>query len=127
MAWIALGISFALIILPRLVPICTGLAAGGNPMRCHYAYQAEFLVTLLALLIAGSLFVLRTAEAKLFTGFVLLLLGIIIAVLPQPWAIGTCFRGMACGKTSLFTVAGGGLLTLTGAIIVWLNYQKYRD
>lgn len=126
MAWIALVISLALVVLPRIVPVCTGIAANGNPMRCHYAYQAEFLVVLLAVILSGSLFFLHTSEARLLTGFVLIMLGIIIVVLPQPWAIGICFRGMSCEKTTFFTVAGGGLLALTGAIIAWLNYKKYR-
>lgn len=96
-------------------------------MKCHYAYQGEFLVALLAVVIACSLFVVRTAEARLLAGFVLLLLGVIIIVLPQSWAIGICFRGMACEKTTFFTVAGGGLLALTGAAVTWFSYQKIRD
>lgn len=127
LAGIAVAISLILLILPRIIPICTGLAPGGSPMRCHYAYQAEFLVVLLAVVIAASLFVVRTAEARLFSGFVLLLLGIVIIVLPQPWAVGICFRGMACEKTAFFTVAGGGLLILTGAAVTWFNYQKHWD
>lgn len=127
MAGIAMAVSLILLILPRIIPICTGLAPGGSPMRCHYAYQAEFLVVLLAVVISGSLFVVRTAETRLFAGFVLLLLGIIIIVLPQSWAVGICFRGMACEKTTFFTVAGGGLLALTGAAVAWFSYQKYRD
>lgn len=126
-AGIALAVSLILLILPRIIPVCTGLAPDGSPMRCHYAYQAEFLVVLLAVVIAGSLFVLRTAEARLLAGFMLLLVGLIIIVLPQDWAVGICFRGMACEKTTFFTVAGGGLLALTGAAVTWLNYQKYRN
>lgn len=123
-AWTAVTLCIFLIVLPRIVPVCTGLDAAGNPMKCHYTYQAEFLVTLLALILAGSLFVLRTPEARMLAGALLFLLGIIILVLPQPWASGICFRGMACEKTKFFTVAGGILLSLTGAIIAWLEKQK---
>lgn len=124
LAMLAAVISLALLALPRIMPICTGLDAGGNPMRCHYAYQAEFLVTLPAVVLAGGLFVVRSAEARSLAGFMLSLLGLVIIVLPQPWAVGICFRGMACEKTALFTVLGGGLLALTGAIVAWRNHAK---
>lgn len=126
-AWVAVIISLVLLILPRVVPICPGLGGDGSPMRCHYAYQAEFIVTLLAVILAGSLLVVRTAEARLLNGFVVCLLGAGIIVLLQPWAVGICPHGGACHKTAFFTTIGGGLLALAGAFIAWLSYKKQRE
>ncbi|HBS57959.1 MAG TPA: DUF4418 domain-containing protein [Firmicutes bacterium] len=127
LSWSAVIVSIALLLLPRIVPICTGLGAGGSPMQCHYAYQAVFVVTLLAVIQAAAFLVLRTAEARLLNGFVLLLLGITIIVLPQSWAIGICPHGGACAKTTFFLTLGGGLLVLLSAATVWLNRQTREE
>ena len=124
LAWVVLLLSLVLLLLPRIIPICTGLA-DSKPMVCHYTYQAEFLVTLLAVIVAGGLFVLRTAEARLLSGFILALLGIIVVVLPQSWAIGLCTYG-GCQKTVFFSVGGGGLLALVGAAIAWNSARKIQ-
>lgn len=127
-SWFALIISILLLVLPRIVPICTGLAGGTQPMQCHYTYQAEFVITLLAVILSGSLFVLRTAEARLLTGFVIFLLGVIVIVLPQPWAIGICpHLSSACQKTTFFETIGGGLLVLSGAILAFINYKTQKE
>lgn len=99
-------------------------------MRCHYAFQAEFIVTLIAFILAISLVVLRTAEARLFSGFLILLVSIIIIVLPQPWAIGICPHGGACAKTAFFTTIIGSLLGVIGAVIVWIvrkGQEEYQS
>lgn len=127
LSWGALAVSVILLVLPRIVPICTGVGAGGSPMRCHYAFQAEFIVALLAVILAAASLVLKTQEARLWNSFVLLLLGIAIAVLPQPWVIGICPHGGACAKTTFFTTIGGGLLTLLSATGVWLNRQNREE
>jgi hypothetical protein len=124
LAWSAILISLVLLVLPRGIPICTGLAGAGSPMRCHYAYQAEFLVTLLVLILAVSLLVSRTTEAQALSGFVILLAGIIIVILPLPWVIGICTHGGACLKTAFFTTIGGSLLSLAGAAIIWLTRKN---
>ena len=123
LSWIALIVSIVLLILPRIIPICNGHTHDGAPMLCHYAYQAEFIITLLAVILSASLFVLRTAEARLLTGFVILLLGISIIVLPQPWAIGICENG-ACAKTTFFAIIGGSILGLTGLLIALLTRKS---
>ncbi|WP_094603212.1 hypothetical protein SPSIL_012160 [Sporomusa silvacetica DSM 10669] len=122
-SWSALLAAIVLLILPRLIPICNGLMKNGSPMSCHYTYQAEFIFALLAVILASALFVLRTEEARLLTGFILLLLGIIVIVLPQPWASGICQAG-GCMKTAFFSNIGGGWLALSGAGIVWLIGRK---
>ncbi|BBB89481.1 MAG TPA: DUF4418 family protein [Methylomusa anaerophila] len=125
-SWSAVFISVVLLVLPRIFPICNGLMKNGGPMKCHYAYQAEFIITLLAVILSAALLVLRTNEARLLTGFIVFLLGIIVIVLPQPWAIGICEAG-ACGKTTFFATIGGGLLALAGAGIVGLTWKSKDD
>ena len=127
-AWFAVVISTILLILPRILPICNGLAGGTEPMQCHYAYQAEFIVTLLAVILSGSLLVLRTAEARLLAGFVIFLLGIVIVVIPQPWAIGICpHMSSPCHKTTFFETIGASLLIIAGGIITALNYKLRKE
>ena len=119
LSWSAILISAVLLVLPRAIPICTGLGHGGNPMQCHFAYQSEFIFSLLALIFSVALLVLKTTEARVLSGFLLLLLGIIIAILPQPWAIGICSHGGACTKTAFFSTVFGSFLSLVGALLIW--------
>lgn len=124
LAWTALIISVILLVLPRILPVCTGLDGSGNPMQCHFAYQAEFIIALLAVILSASLLVLQTAEARLLAGFIIFLLGIIIIVLPQPWAIGICpHLSSPCHKTTFYITIGGGILALTGAVLAWLHLK----
>ncbi|MBP2625492.1 MAG: hypothetical protein H6Q68_203 [Firmicutes bacterium] len=119
LSWIALIISVSLLILPRFVSICTGHTGNGSPMQCHYAYQAEFIITLLAVILSASLLVLRTTEGRLLASFIVLLLGITVIILPKSWAIGICENG-ACLKTASFTTIGGSILAITGLLIAFL-------
>lgn len=127
LSWSALFISLVLLLLPRIVPICTGLASNTQPMLCHYTYQAEFLITVLAVILSGSLLVLSGTEARLVNSLVIFLLGMVILILPQPWAIGICPEAGACHKTTFFVTIGGALLTLAGALLLWINYRKFRE
>ncbi|QDR79360.1 DUF4418 family protein [Sporomusa termitida] len=122
-SWSAILLSVLLLVLPRLIPICNGLMQNGSPMHCHYTYQAEFVIALLALILASALLVLRTDEARLLSGFVILLLGITVVILPQTWALGICEAG-GCQKTAFFSAIGGSLLALAGAGIVWLTWRS---
>ncbi len=127
-SWIALIASVVLLVLPRIFPICTGFEGNGNPMRCHYAYQAEFIIALLAVILSAGPLVLRTAEARLLAGFIIFLLGIIVIVLPQPWAIGICpHLSTPCHKTTFFVTIGGGILALAGALLAWFNLKTSRE
>ena len=125
-SWIALFISISLLLLPKYVPICTGHTGDGNPMQCHYTYQAEFIITLLAIILSASLLVLRTTEARLLTSFVVFLLGIIVIILPQPWVIGICENG-ACLKTTFFTTIGGSILAITGLVLLLLTHKTQSE
>lgn len=122
-SWSAIILSVWLLFLPRLIPICNGLMKNGSPMACHYTYQAEFVIAILALILASALFVLRTDEARLLSGFIILLLGLITIILPQSWALGICAAG-GCLKTAFFSTISGGLLALAGAGIVWLKWKS---
>ncbi|MDU4960481.1 MAG: DUF4418 family protein [Sporomusaceae bacterium] len=130
-SWTALVIALAILILPRLIPVCTGqmqLANGMTaPMVCHYAFQAVFFIALLAVIAAAALFVVRTAEARSLTGFFLLLLGLGVISLPQSWFIGICPHGGACAKTAFFTTLGGALLSVSGAVLIWLHRGGDRE
>lgn len=123
LSWSALLAALVLLVLPRVIPICNAFMKNGKPMSCHYTYQAEFIFALLAVILAGALFVLLTDEARLLTGFILLLLGIVVVVLPQPWALGICQAG-GCMKTAYFSNIFGGWLALSGAGVVWLIGRK---
>ena len=124
----AVAISAALLVLPRIFPICTGLGAGGKPMVCHYTFQAEFIIGLLALIVSASLFILRTDEARQWRGFLLILLGLSVVVLPQPWALGLCPHASgACHKTAFFINIGGLLLALTGGWAAWQAYRQQKN
>lgn len=127
LSWVALLTSLILLVLPRMIPICTGLTGGSQPMQCHYTYQAEFIITLLAVVFSGSLFVLTGMEARLLNGIVILLLGSTILLLPQSWVIGICPDAGACHKTTFFVTLGGGLFTVTGALLIWLNVRNSRE
>jgi uncharacterized membrane protein len=124
LSWSAIIISVFLLILPRLIPICDGIM-DGHPMTCHYTYQAEFVITLLAVIVSASLLVLHSTEARSLAGFVIVLLGISIIVLPQSWAIGICEDG-ACGKTTFFATIAATLLAIVGAGIVWSGRNDER-
>ncbi len=117
LSWGAIIISIFLLVLPRLIPICDGIM-DGHPMTCHYTYQAEFVITLLVVIISASLLVLHSNEARILAGFLIVLLGISIIVLPQSWAIGICENG-ACGKTTFFATIAATLLAVIGAGIIW--------
>lgn len=127
LSWSAVLLSAVLLLLPRVIPICNGVSAGGNPMQCHFAYQAEFLISLLALIISAALLVLKTVEARTLSGFIIFLLGVIIALLPQSWVIGICEHGGACIKTAFFSTIIGSLLGLVGALLVWFTRRQQVD
>jgi len=127
-AWFAIIISIILLFLPRIIPICTGrIDLGGGelmPMECHFAYQAEFIIALLAVIFSASLLILRTFEGRSLASFLVFLLGMIIIIIPQPWAIGICPPGSGgCHKTTFFVTIGGALLTLAGILTLWLTYK----
>ena len=124
-AGVAVVISLAQLFIPKIFPICQNMimtASGGmNPMRCHYTYQAEFLVALSSLFVAVALYFVHGAEGRRLIGGFLSLLGAITLLLPQSWFIGICANpNEPCQVTYWWTVAGGFLLVIAGGIIVWL-------
>jgi hypothetical protein len=128
--WFAVIISVILLFLPRIIPICTGRIdlGGGNfiPMKCHFAYQAEFLITLLAVIFSAGLLVLRTSEARLLAGFLIFLLRAAIVIIPQPWALGICPEG-GCQQTTFFEVIAGLMLAVAGIAQVWHVYKARQE
>ncbi|MGC9967362.1 MAG: DUF4418 family protein [Geobacteraceae bacterium] len=122
MSVFALLVSLALLVVPRIFPVCgvTVQTAGGAmaPMRCFYTLQAEYLMALASLLVSGALFCTLGSEARRLLGLFLVLLGAIIVVLAQRWAVGVCAGPEApCHLTRTLTVAGGVVLVITGGIL----------
>jgi len=95
-------------------------------MTCHYTYQAEFIITLLAVIVSAALLGWRTNGARLLAGFIIILLGISSILLPQSWAIGICENG-SCLKTTFFLTIGAALLAVTGTGIVWTAWGSSKD
>lgn len=122
-AGIALLTSAFLLALPRIVPICTGLTPAGEPMRCHYAFQSEFIIALIAVIISLSLFVIRTYEARALSGLLLGLLGAVVIILPQPWAVGICEPAGICHKTAYFGNIAGTVLILAAFAVIVISHK----
>jgi hypothetical protein len=115
--WLSLLVSAGLLVIPLVFPICP---VGAKPMRCYFAFQAEFLFALLALVSAVSLFFTREAETKRISGFFLLLLGIIIFVLSIQWGIGICGHSNSpCQLTASLTRDLSILLAFIGGFIAF--------
>ncbi len=120
-AGIAAVISLSLLIIPRIFPVGMLMAtASGSmiPMDDFYTYQAEFLIALAALLVTGTLFFLKGAEARQLSGLFLVLLGAIIVLLPTSWVIGVWSGDNHL--TVAWTIIGGLLLILAGGLAAWL-------
>lgn len=125
--WLAVLTSFSLLVLPKIFPVCA--INDKSPMRCFFTYQAEFIVALLAFIIALSLFFIKEIETKKLTGFLLFLIGIIMIILPASWGIGICnHEGSPCHITAAWTDGAAVILSLSGLIGVWTNgKQLARD
>ncbi|MCW2277706.1 DUF4418 family protein [Heliophilum fasciatum] len=121
----AIFFSLALLVTPKIVPICRELvitqSGSAIPMRCHYAYQAAFLISLFALLIAGSLLVVKEQVGQRILGLLLAISGLVIFLIPQSWLIGICGKStMDCHHTVGWMYLWAGLLGVTGLISTWL-------
>ena len=103
----------------------------GKPGRSHALplyVSGRIYHCLACLILSVTLFVLRSNEARLLAGFIIALLGIIIVILPQAWAIGICPPGMgSCHKTTFFVTIAAGLLTIAGAWIVFLHRRGDQE
>jgi hypothetical protein len=116
-AGIAAVISLSLLIIPRIFPVGMLMATTGGsmiPMDDFYTYQAEFLIALAALLVAGTLFFLGGAEARQLAGLFLVLLGAIVVLIPAHWVIGVWSGDNHL--TVAWTIVGGLLLILMGGL-----------
>ena len=123
---IAVLASFSLLWLPKIFPVCT--ITGKSPMHCFFTYQAEFMIALLAFIIALSLFFTKAAETKYLIGFLLFLIGIIIIVLPARWAIGICVPADSpCQVTTAWTTGAAVILALSGLIGAWTVGKKTKE
>lgn len=127
-AVIAVVISLTLLIVPRIFPVgmlVETVSGSKIPMEGFYAFQAEFLIALASLLVAGTLFFLKEAEARRLSGLFLALLGAIVILIPQSWVIGVCNHDNRF--TVAWTIIGGLLLILAGLYTAWTAYRAEPD
>jgi hypothetical protein len=123
-AGIAVAICLTLLIIPRIFPVgmlVETVSGSQIPMSGFYAFQAEFLIALASLLVAGTLFFLKGGEARRLAVLFLALLGAIIILFPQSWVIGVCAHDNRF--TITWTIIGGLLLILTGLYTAWIAYK----
>lgn len=87
-------------------------------MRCHFSYRVELLLAVACVLAALTLFLLTGREARRLGGFFLLILGILAALVPQPWIIGTCGGG-TCHTGGTWFETAGVFLAVLGLQAAW--------
>ncbi|GEM_PF-695124 len=119
---LATALTLALLLTPRFVPPCdhqiTTAAGGAVPMRCHWTFQAEFLIAAAAVLVAGLLWIVRHGEARRVVGVVLVIFSLLAVSVTQPWGIGLCGRAeMACHHTAHWIWLWAALLAIEGLFI----------
>ncbi|CUH97076.1 hypothetical protein P22_3202 [Propionispora sp. 2/2-37] len=120
---LALLAGIALLVLPWVFPVCS-IAGRNMPMRCFFAYQAEFLLALFTVIIAVSLFFTKEKETKQLTGFFLVVAAVLIFIIPAQWVIGICGHGDSpCHVTTAWARGLSLVLGLAGLAITW----KFRE
>ena len=118
-AGIAAIIAVALLLIPTIYPPCTGMVetamGGAVPMKCHWTFRAEILVSSAMLLVAlGQLFT-KGIEARRFSAGFIIILALMAILLPQNAVIGICMKAsMACRTTAAWTEGAALLLLLLG-------------
>jgi len=116
---LAAGLALALVLTPRFVPPCTPAVELAPPMRCHWTFQADFLLAVAALIVAGALWIVSHAEARRVVGGVLVLFGLLVIAVTQPWGIGLCGGSqMPCHHTAHWLWLWAALLIGDGVFIV---------
>jgi len=110
----ASGLAIALLLSPRLVPPCDGTM----PMRCHWTFEVEWLLAISVLVVAGSLWIVRRAEARRVIGAVLAWFGLLVVAVSQPWVVGLCGHSdMACHLTAHWLWLWAACLVAVGVTI----------
>jgi len=112
------GLALALVLTPRFVPPCTPAVETASPMHCHWTFQADLLLALATLMVAGALWVVRHAEARRVVGGVLALFGVLVIAVTQPRGIGLCGSShMPCHYTAHWLWLWAALLIGNGVFI----------
>jgi hypothetical protein len=116
---LASGLAFALLLSPRFVAPCSGTM----PMRCHWTFEVEWLLAVSVLVVSGSLWIVRRAEARRVVGAVLAWFGLLVVAVTQSWVVGLCGHpDMACHHTAHWLwLWAGGLVALGVTIAVQLR------
>jgi hypothetical protein len=132
---IAAGMAFImgviLLLVPYIFPVCDGMVetakGGAVPMKCHWTYQAEMLISAAVALAALGQFFLKGAEARRLSAVVMIFLGIAAGLLLQNWVIGICnSAAMACHITAAWTTRAAFILMILGIWEVRLTFQSAR-
>ena len=115
---LAVGLALALAFTPRWVEPCTPTVETAAPMHCHWSFQADFLLAVAALIVAGALWVVDHPAARRIVGLGLVLLGGLIVAVTQPWGIGLCGNPhMPCHHTAHWLWLESALLIADGWFI----------
>ena len=113
------ALALALALTPRFVPPCTPAAEMASPMRCHWTFQADYLLAAATLIVAGALWVVRHGEARRVVGGVLGLFGLLVIAVTQSWGIGLCAGShMPCHHTAHWLWLWATLLIGDGGFII---------
>ena len=87
-------------------------------MRCHWTFEVEWLLATSVLVIAGSLWIVRRADARRVIGAVLGWFGLLVVAVTQPWVVGLCGHPeMACHHTAHWLWLWAGCLVAVGVTI----------
>lgn len=124
--FLALVVTLTLLFLPKLVPICSALvatASGGQmPMRCYFTFRAQSLLALTGLFTAATIFFTRNKEARMVTGIVMAVIGIMMFILPLPGISGICRHDhAACQNTAFWNCILSSFLILLGLLVMFLK------
>ncbi|MBM7865592.1 DUF4418 family protein [Heliobacterium gestii] len=128
LAYVSMFLSVALLATPKFAPICTEMmitqSGAAVPMRCHYAFQAEYLVGIFALLLSGGLLALKESGGRRVLSLLLIASGAFVFLIPQSWLIGICAKDtMDCHRTAHWMYAWAGLLIANSGFLAWLTRE----
>jgi hypothetical protein len=111
---LASGLAIALLLSPHIVPPC----GGTMPMRCHWTFKVEWLLAASILVVAGSLWMIRRAEARRVIGGVLAWFGLLVVAVTQSWVVGLCGHpGSECHQAAHWLWLWAALLASVGVYI----------
>ena len=120
--------SFAILVVPKIFPVCDMLNAQGQPMKCVYTYQVVFIVGVVAFLLTLEIFFIKTALWKKIIEILILVLSIVLYVLPTHWGLGICMHETSpCHQTAFWTSIFSFVLFLSAGFVLFFLSKKRRE